>query len=476
MTQDTSDMILLSASAEVAADPVTRLDIFHGYLFIMIAAFVVTLVATPIMRHFAIANGIVDSPNDPRKIHKVPIAYLGGAGVFLGIMAGIALSYLGAAFSDIPIVGFHETQFTDESRISVPPLVPVSIVLGMLVITVLGLLDDVFGIDPRLKISGQLFAAAALAFQDVGVKVAAGLMIPLANVFNIPTIDVQGQETLGFILTLPAEFPIIGQQVVIDLVYWIGTAIIAICVLGACNASNLIDGLDGLLSGVTAICVAGLLFVSLSLALVDDGPRDAQRIVLCMAVLGACLGFLPWNFNPANIFLGDTGSMLLGYITIVIILTLGDTGETALVIAGLTMYAIPIIDTVLAIVRRKMAGKKMSDPDADHLHHMLKRALGVKGAVFSLYGIGLMFAVIGAVMSVGRDRVTYLVGGVIVSYIVVTAIKLARKRQAELKASAAPTKSVAQKPSSGQRAAAQQPARAPGTEAAQPIDASGPPA
>src|SRR5690606_10909599 len=114
----------------------------------------------------------------------------------------------------------------------------------------------------------------------------------------------------------------------VDIIYWAGAAIIALFVLGACNASNLIDGLDGLVTGTTAITTAGLLIVALSLAAIDDGPRDGQRIVLCMALLGACLGFLPHNFNPATIFLGDCGSLLLGFATIVVVLTLGDTGKT----------------------------------------------------------------------------------------------------------------------------------------------------
>ena len=208
-------------------------------------------------------------------------------------------------------------------------------------------------------------------------------------------------------------------------------------VLGACNASNLIDGLDGLLSGTTAICGLGLLVVALGLAAVDTGPRDAQRIILCMAMVGACLGFLPHNFNPATIFLGDAGSLQLGFLTIVIVLTLGNEGQTQLVLAGLIIYAIPIIDTTLAIVRRKLAGKKMSEADSDHLHHMLKRALGVKGAVLSLYAIGGLFALLGVMLSESRARVVYLLTLIFASYIIVTAIKIARRKQIE--AELAPT-------------------------------------
>jgi UDP-GlcNAc:undecaprenyl-phosphate GlcNAc-1-phosphate transferase len=422
------DMLPFVPPVETVAEGPTALAYFHAYIGVLAIAFVVSLVATPIMRRLAITNGVVDRPNDPRKIHKSPIAYLGGVAVFIGIMAGIAYSY---AASQYPTSGLIEFNIAP-GRMMTPDPVPISILLGMTVIMLLGLIDDVVGIEPRLKIAGQLFAAAALAVQDVGVKVAAGVILPVAEWLGVPTIEIAGQETVGYAITLASEWPIIGSSIAIDLVYWSGTAIIAMCVLGACNASNLIDGLDGLLTGVTAICVGGLLVVALTLSVLEDGPRDGQRIVLCMAVLGACLGFLPHNFNPANIFLGDCGSMLLGFITIVIILSLGDTGKTALVVAGMTMYSIPIIDTVLAIVRRKMAGKKMSDPDSDHLHHMLKRSLGVKGAVFSLYGIGLAFAATGILMTMGRARITYAFAVIFVAYIGVTAIKLARKRQLEL--------------------------------------------
>ena len=104
------------------------------------------------------------------------------------------------------------------------------------------------------------------------------------------------------------------------------------------------------------------------------------RIVLCMALLGAVLGFLPHNFKPASIFLGDCGSLLLGYMCVVIILMLGEHGQTHLVFAGLIVFAVPIIDTTLAIIRRKLAGTPMSAGDDQHLHHQLKRAAGRRAA------------------------------------------------------------------------------------------------
>jgi UDP-GlcNAc:undecaprenyl-phosphate GlcNAc-1-phosphate transferase len=301
------------------------------------------------------------------------------------------------------------------------PLRP-SIVLGMFIIMMVGLLDDILKISPRIKIAGQLVAAAALAIDDVGVRLASAALSPIGKaLFN--------NSDLAFTFRVPEWFPLMTGDIKFDVIYWTGTAIIALFVLGACNASNLIDGLDGLLTGTTAICTVGLLILALSLALMDNGIRDAQRIVLCLALLGACMGFLPHNFNPATIFLGDAGSLLLGFCTIVIILTLGDTGRTYLVFAGLICYSIPIIDTVLAIIRRKLAGKSISDADDQHLHHILKRMFGVKGAVFSLYGIGVGFAALGVAVSFSRPRAIYAVTVVFAAFIVVSAIKIARKKQ-----------------------------------------------
>jgi UDP-GlcNAc:undecaprenyl-phosphate GlcNAc-1-phosphate transferase len=419
-------------AAAKAPEPQTRLSIFEGYIGVLVVSFLVTLFATPLMRRLAVANGIVDRPSDPRKIHRAPVAYLGGVAVFAGLLGGIFYSFLAMKFPYL--IDFHQakTEHLREGIFHEP--VPISVVLGITVIMIVGVLDDVFGISPRVKVGGQLFAAAALAVDNVGVKLAAGIMVPLAHSVGMPTHMLpDGYETVAFSIPLPVH--VLGFDAInVDVVYWAGTAVIAMAVLGLCNASNLIDGLDGLLSGTTAISAVGLLVLSLGLALVDDGPRDAQRIILCLAILGACLGFLPHNFNPANIFLGDAGSLLLGFVTCVIILTLGDTGKTFLVIAGLVIYALPIIDTTLAIVRRKMEGKSISEADDQHLHHMLKRALGVKGAVFALYGIAAVFAVTGSAITLVRARIIYLFAMVMAAYIGVTAIKIARRRFIEAQA------------------------------------------
>lgn len=413
------------AAGEAPTSALGRLDVFHGYVGVFVIAFVITLLATPIVRRLAVANGVIDRPSDPRKIHKIPIAYMGGVAVYLGIIFGLFYAILSVRFPGM--VTWHASSRLIEGDHHSP--VPYSVLLGITVIMFVGLIDDIVGVSPRVKVGGQLLAAAALAMEDFGTKVADGIVTPLGKLV--------GLQDLVWKIPLPFELPFYGSSVTFDLVYWSGTAIIAVFVIGACNASNLIDGLDGLLTGVTAIAVMGLLVIALTLAVWDDGPRDAQRVILSLAVLGACMGFLPHNFNPATIFLGDAGSLMLGFCTITLILSLGDTpGKTHLVVAGLIIYSIPIIDTVLAIVRRKMAGKSISSPDDQHLHHMLKRALGVKGAVLVLYAIGGTFALIGVALSLGKARVIYVLALLFISFIVVTAIKIARKKQIEDQAAA----------------------------------------
>ncbi len=427
MSQPATSIDPAQLAVDAANAPPGVMDIFHNSIFIFVIAFVVTLCATPLMRRIALSAGIVDAPDEARKAHRVPVAYLGGIAVFLGIFAAIITSYFGDMLPDWLYVPFDVYLYMPSDRM--PPVgqsepsifVPISILLGMAVITLVGFLDDVVGLDPRLKIAGQLMAAAAMALQDVGTKVASGIMKPIG--------EMVGNEGLTWIMDLP----LLGATE-FDLIYWVGTGIIAVFVIGSCNAANLIDGLDGLLSGVTAIAVGAMLVIALFMANSLDGPLDNARIVMCLAVMGACLGFLCHNFNPATIFLGDCGSLLLGFMTIAIVLTLGDTGKTHFVVAGLVIWSIPIIDTVLAIVRRKLAGLPMSAPDAHHLHHMLKRSLGVKGAVFSLYAIGVAFGIVGIWMTFGRTRVVLTVALVLLSFIGITAVKIARKQQLEQQA------------------------------------------
>jgi len=405
----------LQAGEGQGAIEISVMSLLNSYTFLFLAAFVVTLLVTPLVRRAAVAANIVDHPDDPRKNHREPVAYLGGIAVFLGLLAAIGISYL--PFGEMPE--------------NYEPI-PFSIVLGIFVITVTGLADDVWGWDPRLKIAGQLVAAAALAIEDVGVRVAVGFLRPIITMFFG---DGSSDAALFAIEWMPLSNG--------DLYYWVGTAIIAIFVLGGCNAANLLDGLDGLLSGTMSIVAIGLLAITVLMAVSSGLPEEPSlggaRIALCFALLGACLGFLPHNFNPATIFLGDCGSLLLGYVSVVIILMLGDEGKTHLVFAGLIVFAVPIMDTVLAIMRRKLSGRSMSTADDQHIHHQLKRALGgVKRAVFALYGISGAFALVGftlaalVVQDKIRFRVVYGMAIVLFGMIGVFAFKAARRQELRL--------------------------------------------
>lgn len=393
---------MLAQSSEVAAPSASL--VLHSYLHVFVIAFLVTIICTPIIRRIAIYAHIVDWPGE-RKDHREPVAYLGGVAVFLGLMVGIGAGYM----TD----GYREGMVQ----------IPYAVVIAMFVIMITGLADDIFHWDPNLKLAGQFVAAAALALNNqIGEKVAEGLLRPfermVTNAFNL--------EVFSF-----AQFDVIPGTMVweVDLVYWAGALIIAVFVIGGCNAANLLDGMDGLLSGTVSIMAAALLAISVTLAALDHGVLSGARVILCFALLGATLGFLPHNFKPATIFLGDAGSLLLGFSVIVIILLMGEQGQTHLVFAGLIVFGLPIVDTSLAIIRRKLNGLPIFTPDSDHLHHMLKRAgLGTVGSVLVLYGITLVFATLAITLVFVRARVVYALVLVLGGFIVVTGIKAARSR------------------------------------------------
>jgi UDP-GlcNAc:undecaprenyl-phosphate GlcNAc-1-phosphate transferase len=412
-----------AAATEATSITVTMMGLLNSYAHIFVVAFITTLLLTPLAARVAFALNVIDRPDAGRKGHERPVAYLGGLAVFLGLVAALGVSYV----------------TVDRASAQYAPM-PIAVIIGMMAIMLTGLADDVRGWDPRLKIAGQLVAAAALAINDIGVRVAEGMLGPVLGEGDAVLMAVGG---------------VVIQNG--DVYYWMGTALIAFFVLGGCNAANLIDGLDGLLSGVVAIVAAGLLAVCLVMA--ADPPTaarevmaagqetlDGARIVLCVALLGAVLGFLPHNFNPASIFLGDCGSLLIGFSCVTIILMMGEHGQTHLVFAGLIIFAVPIIDTTLAIIRRWLAGTPMSAGDDQHMHHQLKRSLGgVKRAVMALYGISLLFAVIGVslawlVMQTElRVRVIYAIALVLFSFTGVIAVKAARRHQRLAAARTAPS-------------------------------------
>ncbi|MAI67441.1 MAG: hypothetical protein CMJ26_06155 [Phycisphaerae bacterium] len=420
-------MFLVIASE--STEPLGWFTFVGHYWPVLAVAFVVALVFTPIMRFVARKTGVVDRPDEARKMHTKPIAYLGGVAVFIAVFAGIITSYF---------------------YLASPPVFqpfPLVILVGMFAIGLTGLMDDIFEyFDPWWKVAGQLVAAAAMAQQGVGTRVAEGFMRGVLgiseSVCNYPIIEA------GAFMPDPITLTMIT-----------GVIIIVIFILGACNAANLLDGLDGLLSGTVAITCIGLLAISITIALHmtqsnvssieehlsqnmflnnrgDGITLIGANIVLGMAVLGAVLGFLVYNFNPATIFLGDAGSLLLGYLCIVMVLMLGEQGQTYIVIAGLIVFALPILDTLLAIIRRKLAGKAMSEADSNHIHHIINRKLGsVKLAVLFLYGISFVFCILGVTLAYAHiteaihSWVIYLTAIIIFGGISCIALLAARKHE-----------------------------------------------
>ena len=384
------------------------IELLSGYMPVFVAALLITLILTPIVRRVAISADIIDHPDQGRKQHAYPIAYLGGLALFGGVLAGIAASVI----------------FTN-GQASLLQGVPVSVVVGMLAIVFTGLADDIWKWDPRLKIAGQLVAAAALAIEDVGPQLAAGVLSAICGepkdiLFSIGAFHIQNSE----------------------LYYWLGTAITAIFVIGGCNAANLIDGLDGLLAGTTTIMALGFLAISLTMAYAlpvenTETSLAGTRIILSLILLGITLGFLPYNFNPAVIFLGDCGSLLIGYLSVVIIMTFGEFGTTKYSVAGLICFGLPILDTTLAIIRRKVAGLSMSDADSNHIHHRLKRYFGgnVRKAVLTLYAIAFGFSVLGAgltaMLLLTSVKGIVVEGAALAAYVLLVAFALKRGFQQE---------------------------------------------
>jgi UDP-GlcNAc:undecaprenyl-phosphate GlcNAc-1-phosphate transferase len=187
------------------------------------------------------------------------------------------------------------------------------------------------------------------------------------------------------------------------------------------------DGLDGLCGGVTAIIAAGFLFLAVHLAMYGSAMSsnwDALRVVLGLALLGAVLGFVPYNFNPASIFMGDTGSMFLGFACATMIVLLAQE-QPKWFLASLVMFALPVLDTSLAFARRWVNGRPIFSADKFHFHHQLiARGLSVKKTVLTSYGLAIGFALLGAAIVFVRTRYAVAIYLVVFGSIIVAAYKM----------------------------------------------------
>jgi UDP-GlcNAc:undecaprenyl-phosphate GlcNAc-1-phosphate transferase len=378
-------------------------EVMSPYIFVFYAAFVVAFIFTPVMRAIATYYGIIDQPDKVRKIHTGPVAYLGGVAVFLGWLAGLAMS-----------------QFLRLHRIEAGwpiwhPSISFSIVAGALVIIVLGLWDDIQGVRPLLKIIAQTLAAVFLLIEGIGTESTRPILEPLAARIWLMRHPQQMWD--------PGYLPEWFQMIVLVT----SSILVVLVVVGCCNATNLLDGLDGLCGGVTAIIAAGFLFVAVHLAMFGGGLNtnwDALRVILGLALLGAVLGFIPYNFNPASIFMGDTGSMFLGFACGTMIILMAQE-RSKWFLASMVMFALPILDTSLAFARRWIARRPLFSADAQHFHHQLvARGFSVKQTVVISYALAFGFAILGAAIVFMRTRYAVAFYLVIFGSIIVAAYKM----------------------------------------------------
>lgn len=287
----------------------------HVFLIAMLAA----VVATPLAKRLALRVGAVDKPVE-RSVHTEPKPYLGG----LAIYAAFALAVLLTIGTQAPGIA--------------------GILVGGLFILVLGIVDDVFRLSPRIKLLGQI--AAALILVAYGVRID-WLTNPLGGLI------------------------VLGRWSIPLTVLWIVAVV---------NVVNLVDGLDGLAAGISTIAAFTLMVVAL-------GQGQAYVVFITAALAGSTLGFLPYNFNPAMIFMGDAGAMFLGYVLAAVAVegTLKSATAIALVVPLLAL-GLPILDTAWAIIRRFINGQPIYQADRGHLHHrLLELGLSQRQAVLVMY-------------------------------------------------------------------------------------------
>lgn len=300
----------------------------YGLAFVM--ALVLSFAFTPLAKRFAFKVGAVAKPRK-RDMHTTPIPRMGGIAIFAGFM----ITFLSVIWQ-LPIINYKQV---------------IGIFLGCSTIFVLGIFDDIYELPAKPKFLIQILAATIVAL--FGIRI---------DFITIPFLG-RGEQYMH-IFAIPAT------------VIWI---------VAITNAVNLIDGLDGLATGVSSIASLCLMILSIYAGY----PPGA---LLTATLAGACIGFLPYNFNPASIFMGDTGSTFLGFtlgITSVMGLLKGYTIATIFI--AVLVLGLPIFDTSFAIIRRFLAGRPIMSPDRGHLHHRLvDHGYTQKQAVVTLYGISSM--------------------------------------------------------------------------------------
>lgn len=315
--------------------------VINGYSIwlILLVSFIVSVCLVPLSKIVAKHIGAIDMPNE-RKVHNKPMPRLGGLAIFLTFLLGYVL------------FGYVNEQM-------------MSVLIGGFIIILLGICDDIKPIGARYKLIVQIIASCVVVFFG---------NIVLNNV-----------SVLGFSLYFG----------------WWSYPLTIFFILAIINAINLIDGLDGLCTGTSAIFFASIICIAILL-----DRLYGLDVLLCVIMLGSCLGFLFYNKPPASIFLGDTGSTFLGFI-IAIIALLGYKAATftSLVIPILVLL-LPILDTIFAMIRRFLKGENIGVPDKEHLHHqLLKVSKSSKKTVLIIYGIDILCALISILYALGFNKV-----------------------------------------------------------------------
>jgi UDP-GlcNAc:undecaprenyl-phosphate GlcNAc-1-phosphate transferase len=304
-----------------------------GYAVVFAVAAGLTFLLVPLVRRLAFRIGAVKVPT-ARDVHTTAIPELGGAAMFVGFLVAIGVA------SQIP--QFRE-MFDGSSE-------PAGVILAAGVMFATGALDDLRDVSPPAKIAGMVLAGSLLSLFGVSMLF-----------FHVPF---SGADV---IVLSPDLAPLVT----------------VVTVVVFANAINLIDGLDGLAAGI--VIIAGTALFLYSTQLFDNGFLEGSNVAPLIAVIavGVCVGFLPWNFNPARIFMGDAGALFLGLLLAVTTVTIGGradyqyTGTTyfffAPLLIPLLILGVPIVDTAFSFLRRVVRGQSFSVADKDHLHHRLMR-------------------------------------------------------------------------------------------------------
>jgi UDP-GlcNAc:undecaprenyl-phosphate GlcNAc-1-phosphate transferase len=335
------------------------------YLIVFAVAAAVTTLATPLVRRLSVRVGAIDVPDD-RKVHTDPTPTMGGLAIYLALLAGLGTAYVMPSFRDV---------FRTSSEAG-------GVLAGASIIVVLGVIDDIRGLTAPTKLAGQLLAVGALVFSGVQVFY---FWVPKLGIISLST-------DLSSLLT----------------VLW---------TIAMINAMNLIDGLDGLAAGVSAIAAAAFF----SYAFRTAGPLPSTAALLTAIVAGACLGFLRHNFNPAKIFMGDSGSMLLGLLLASATVSgVGRTTEPQFsdfagyvvpVLLPVVVLAIPLADAGFAIFRRVRGRRPVFHADKRHIHHwLLEMARGHRQAVLVMYLWSAMLCGSALALTYGRGPVARWTG------------------------------------------------------------------